>query len=248
MSEYDYLIAKAFRAPIRRVTDTRAKLGPNEFWHATNKESAQKIREQGFRLADPRATQHRGIDAMARGDESYSNKQKAAFRGDGKKTRTRTGRPIATGDMGPGVYMTKDPKLAHQYGEQLGSRNPKRSKMRRGTHSGEVLRVKVAEGPSHHYDLHHGLLNTRAGGEVINSPQATKRGLNRVERTHHVGDKTIHEAVVPNPRNVTVVHSPKRWAPGWTPGEYTAAGGATVVGGAGYHDWRVSNKRKQVKR
>lgn len=236
-----------FRAPIRRVTDTRAKLGPNEFWHATNKEGAEGIKREGFRLANPRSTQHRGIDAMARGDESYSPRQKAAFRGDGKKTRTRTGRPIATGDMGPGVYMTKDPKLAHQYGEQLGSRNPRRSKMRRGTHSGEVLRVKVKEGPTHSYDLHHGFLGARAGAgqEVLNSPQATKRGINRVERTHHTDAGKIHEAVVANPKHVTVVDTPKRWAPGWTPGEYTAAAGGTALGGAGYADYRAGKKRKQ---
>ena len=216
-------VAKAVvRMPIRRIVDTRVPLGPNEFYHGTTKASAAKIRTEGFKLADPRATTFRGADAARAG--SGTKKQRRIFGGASMELRpvqTRAGRPKATGDLGPGVYGTKDPQIAATFGHILSGGSHDSSFGRHlGSYHGDLVRVRVKGqiGPTPHH------ADPKAG------PRATKQGLAALEH-NDVDAGGIHQVVIPNPRNAEVVPTTTRLAPGWTYGEYLAAGGVTGFGG-----------------
>jgi hypothetical protein len=246
MSLVEVAEVSKWRAPIRRVTNTRMKLGPNEFWHGTTKESAEQIKHGGFQLANPKG-EHRGIDAALRGDRSMSRQQANAInpaadaipgKGD-KLTRTRRGRPRATGDLGPGVYGTKDAKLAWRYSNVLSNKDPHPKHGRRGVSGGEVVRMRYTGGKP--------LKAVEDIQDPHGTPKAAKSGHGGVE--HHgmkLGPVKVlpHQVAIGNPRHVEYVHTPKKLAAGWTPGEYTAAGAATV--GTGYGGKKLHDRRRPV--
>jgi hypothetical protein len=219
-------VSKAvIRMPIRRVVDTRAPLGPNEFWHGTTKASAAKIRTEGFKLADPRSTTHRGADAVRAGQGTA--KQRNTLQGramelqyDMPSPRTRAGRPRATGDLGAGVYATRDPRLAATFGHVLSDGDISSSFGRHhGSFNGEVMRVRVKGKIGETEEVY----NPKVG------PKATKEGYAAVRSPD--SDMGIDQVAIPNPRNVEVVPTKTRLAPGWTNAEYGGAATVTAIGG-----------------
>lgn len=218
---------RVMRAPIRRVDDIR-NLGPNEYLHGTSREGAAKIREQGFRLADPRGPR-RGGDALRADSAMFA----AANEGRTARTTTRAGRPRAAGDLGPGVYLTKHPRTAKGFAGYVDTRG-KLSHLLLPRGRGEVLRVKVD--PS--------VRNLESySGSKTKTPQAARRGYGAVEEGQP--HRAMHQVAVGDPRKVTPVNGPKRWAAGWTPGEYAAA--TAGVGGAGYGGHKL-HERNQAKK